>query len=157
MSVKAHWQTDVSPGRQDVRLLYTYTLEAMTDNIEANKKIAESNRIIAEFMGTYTTCDSYGRDIVCIKEAPGQHLASKVKTMKYHTSWDWLMPVWKKATEIGLYMMTHGHERLWLEKEKEIETALIREFDCQKAATLIAALITWYTTTNPVNTNNKND
>ncbi len=68
---------------------------------------------------------------------------------KYHTSWDWLMPVYRKIAEIGLFMMTNGYDKLWLEKSKEIEYAVLHEETPHKAATLIAQLIIWFNKNNP--------
>lgn len=97
--------------------------------------IIENNKLIAEFMGL----KQYDNKMW---DNPTRH--SLCFDLNYHSAWNWLMPVWKKCTEIGLWMMTNGHEKLWLEKSKEIENTIIREFDCQKASSKIAQLIQWY-------------
>jgi hypothetical protein len=43
-------------------------------------EIIEGNKLIAEFMGAKTL----------------PYLPFDLKECKYHSSWDWLMPVWKK-------------------------------------------------------------
>lgn len=63
---------------------------------------------------------------------------------KYHSDWNDLMPVWKKCKDIGLFMMTNGHESLWLEKSKEIENSMVNEINCSKSASKISQLVKWY-------------
>jgi hypothetical protein len=116
--------------------------------------IEEGNRIIADFVNRYDgekieDCE----DPIIISEKWDWAGTRKVKTrpftysdLQYHSSWSWLMPVWKECADIGLFMMTNGFDRLWLEKEKEIEDAIVREVDCKKAAILISMLIQWYNT-----------
>jgi hypothetical protein len=60
----------------------------------------ENNKMIAEFMGTFKGCDSYGHDRLMIAGAPIR--TWKVHVSKYHTSWDWLMPVWLKIMQWGV-------------------------------------------------------
>lgn len=67
-----------------------------------------------------------------------------VKNFRYDDSWDILMPVWSKCREIGIWMMTNGHDQLWFEKSKDIENAIIRDVDCEKAADRILQMIQWY-------------
>jgi hypothetical protein len=57
----------------------------------------ENNKMIAEFMGVQkcTTCDPYcGSYIFGIAYSPEE--------MRYHTSWDWLMPVVEKIESLGI-------------------------------------------------------
>ena len=51
----------------------------------------KDNRLIAEFMGAFF--DDNGMTRIC-----GQYGLERVNdlSLKYHTSWDWLMPVLKK-------------------------------------------------------------
>jgi hypothetical protein len=119
----------------------------------------EGNKLIAEFMGktfrAYKGNSSVMEDFKsysdCLKaiktnkwKGYAPEIGWKLGCGKYHESWDWLMPVWLKCKEIGLWMMTNGYDRLWLEKSKEIETAIVHEIDCNKAAFKIAQLIQWY-------------
>ncbi len=97
------------------------------------------NKIIALFMG-FSESPYPNTPNKLYKNNLGFH----IDDFKYHESWDWLMPVWRKCKDIGLWMLTNGHDKLWLEKSKEIENAIIREFDKEKSATLISQLITWY-------------
>jgi hypothetical protein len=54
----------------------------------------ENNKLIAEFMGAYF--DDKGMTRLC-----GRFHTFRVNTLnlKYHTSWDWLMPVIKKIQD----------------------------------------------------------
>jgi hypothetical protein len=108
--------------------------------------IEEGNRIIALFHGWKhsPTPKNKGKGYWSFPEWGKAHWGNDF--FEYHYSWDWLMPAWKKCTDIGLFMMTNGFDRLWLEKEKEIEDAIVREVDCKKAAILISMLIKWYNT-----------
>jgi hypothetical protein len=71
----------------------------------------KDNKLIAEFMGLDTTDGVYYNHIV--KEIDKQHSTLSLKKyqykselthfilLKYHTSWDWLMPVVEKCYESG--------------------------------------------------------
>ncbi len=98
----------------------------------------EGNKLIAEFMGVKPT--NVNEQVYNIPEFGCMHFTQ----MKYDSSWDWLMPVYRKTAEIGLWMMTNGYDKAWIEKGKEIEYAILTEETPQRAATLIAQLIEWY-------------
>jgi len=81
----------------------------------ATEKILHGNKVIAEFMGEWNVKESNGR-FVCTNcgheysamlgddEVPMIHtgcLPDIVYLAKYHSSWDWLMPVVDKCTQIG--------------------------------------------------------
>jgi hypothetical protein len=93
-----------------------------TEQLEYSKKIAEFMEIIGDKGFGY----------------------SGETGLKYHSSWDWLMPVWFKCKKIGLFMMTNGFDSLWLDKSKEIESAIVNEINCDLAARRISYLIDWY-------------
>lgn len=65
------------------------------------KTIKEKNRMIAEFMG-YETYEHTGSIAIRITEVNEFNSVDfgHVHT-KYHTSWDWLMPVVEKIESIG--------------------------------------------------------
>ncbi len=106
------------------------------------------NKIIALYMGyTWHPHDTLNgiEGVLRHESRMSMHLDfSNPYHPTYHESWNELMPVWKKCLEIGLWMVTNNYDKLWLEKSKEIENAIIREFDCAKSATLISQLIEWY-------------
>lgn len=79
----------------------------------------ESNKLIAEFMGG----ENYPKLIPYTPEPddiwfnvsqhpevrhPDNHSMWKLNELKYHTSWDWLMPVVEKIEEIGFMVTTMG-------------------------------------------------
>jgi hypothetical protein len=113
-----------------------------------NNSVIEGNKLIAEFV--CMRVDSIHGDTWAVGHEGNEvwHNES-IENWKFHTSWDWLMPSWGKCIEIGLWMLTNGHDKLWLEKSKEIETAIVCEIDCQKAAIKIAQLIQWYNNQTP--------
>jgi len=70
--------------------------------------ITESNKLIAEFMGVkprmespdvYTFND--GIFFSCRENNPEKVMDAIAKYSKYHTSWDWLMPVIGKILDIS--------------------------------------------------------
>jgi hypothetical protein len=67
----------------------------------------ESNKLIAEFMGVKPTMyspDTYGYVdspfFSVMEDNPEKVMEAIAKYSKYHTSWDWLIPVIKKIREI---------------------------------------------------------
>ena len=67
----------------------------------------ESNKLIAEFMGVKPTMyspDTYGYAdspfFSVMEDNPEKVMEAIAKYAKYHTSWDWLIPVIKKIREI---------------------------------------------------------
>jgi hypothetical protein len=69
--------------------------------------------------------------------------------IQYHTSWDWLMPVWRKCIDIiGLWAHTHEDDnksKVWLKASDNIRVALTSA-DITKAHREISSLIQWYNT-----------
>lgn len=59
----------------------------------------QSNRLIAEFMGGLYGVDAKGRE--CIDYFNGVVLRNRVRIehLRYHSSWDWLIPVWVKLNQ----------------------------------------------------------
>jgi len=55
------------------------------------QEIIEGNKLIAEFMGDYRAKYKVSNDYTLAN--------AMLKTLKYHSSWDWLMPVFKKIWE----------------------------------------------------------
>ena len=70
-----------------------------------SKEIIEGNKLIAEFMGAIWRKDDYGLfgySYSDVGKAPTEHSGYwwDVKALQYHTSWDWLMPVVEKISNI---------------------------------------------------------
>lgn len=66
--------------------------------------------------------------------------------LKYQSSWDWLMPAWRKVIDVigvNLYCGSDKSAKLWLEKSKEIEMDIIT-VDIDGAFNKIANLIKFY-------------
>ena len=59
----------------------------------------EDNKLIAEFMGCVENPNNGVWNTECPFEGKGHHL----ETMKYHSSWDWLMPVVEKIRNCKCY------------------------------------------------------
>ncbi len=60
------------------------------------KEIQEGNKLIAEFMGYEIEQKYFITDISIARKNGEQYFASK---LKYHSSWDWLMPAAKKSVD----------------------------------------------------------
>jgi hypothetical protein len=75
-----------------------------------------------------------------------------LSNMRYHESWDWLMPVLRKCIDvIGLWAHTHQDDnksRVWLRASDNIRVALT-SVDIEKGFREIAALIQWYNQQTP--------
>jgi hypothetical protein len=94
------------------------------------EEIIEGNKLIAEFLV------STGQN--------GVSLWTGIDHTSYHSSWDWLHPVYRNVAEIGMWMITNGHDKLWLEKSKEIDNAMLTGETPEMASILISQLIKWF-------------
>ena len=62
--------------------------------------IVKNNKLIAEFMGAKMIVENcYG---ISILEFPDKKTYT-INVLKYHCSWDWLLPVWKKIFDTFNY------------------------------------------------------
>lgn len=79
------------------------------------KTIVEKNRMIAEFMGL-----RYGRSSVktYVIENNKEVLP---KDLKYHTSWDWLMPVVEKIESLGYEFQITKEEAYFKDTDGDFE------------------------------------
>ena len=65
-------------------------------------KIKEGNELIAEFMGAkMIVTDYHGVNIIEFPDKSTKDLFG----LKYHSSWDWLIPVIDKATSLDKYYL----------------------------------------------------
>ena len=66
-----------------------------------NEEIVEGNKLIAEFMGLISNKWDGGKTYAIgkIKIIDGNKYAEDWTTPKYHSSWDWLMPVVEKINK----------------------------------------------------------
>lgn len=127
--------------------------------IAGNKDVVASNRLVAEFMG--------GRYEPNYRQAPKNIPvfaidAGSVEDLKYHSSWDWLMPVvqkiedledgkpkfeiWISKFNVLALRLPHGGASL----RKEVPHSRIEITpDCSKIQAVwlsVIAFITWYNT-----------
>lgn len=58
----------------------------------------KTNKIIAEFMGL---TNHHNDKSMMVTKTPQGNEVIPIESMKYNTSWDWLMPVISKCLEIG--------------------------------------------------------
>ena len=106
----------------------------------------KDNKLIAEFMGLYDeiSLDSIAGNIHSWSDAPFFYITedSKEKVMegiteysKYHTSWDWLMPVLKKINEEistntrGLWRMITNPIEYNIEDVYDAVVEFIKQYD----------------------------
>jgi hypothetical protein len=107
--------------------------------------VQEGNKLIAKFMGGKT----WNNDIFLfpVGESPLEHQSEMAKYFKYHSSWDWLMPVVEKINEIfaplttPLIVTTAG---VFLTK---IHNAIC-EVDIKLAHSEIVSALKWYNAQN---------
>lgn len=119
------------------------------------EEIIEGNKLIAEFMGAefdmghYHVTDSYtkpdGEKVFKYQQGTafydvGQEPSSQkggypITIIKYHTSWDWLMPVAKKVIET----YTGGMDVYSLYVSDSLRTAIIEEVWAS-----VVEFIKWY-------------
>src|SRR6185437_13454507 len=82
-----------------------------------NNKIIEGNKLIAEFMGIKDNPNKKGYYYHPLKKDWGT-----IKGFKYHSSWDWLMPVVEKIRNIDWNVGQRGEyqtdPKLVLAKER---------------------------------------
>ena len=104
-------------------------------------EIIEDNKLIAEFMGaTYITAkqpNPYWENV----PDNGQYLDTK--RLKYHSSWDWLMPVVEKIQEV-----VGDNEELF---ETDMFESLINTIpyaNIEDSFKVVIEFIKWYNTEN---------
>lgn len=103
----------------------------------------ENNRLIAEFMGGKDQSRLIGGANEILFESPsyGGSKPSKVYTpftsLKYHTSWDWLMPVGAKCLEKSLSLRQYPFIDI---KIKEA----VQTFEIEATYQAVVEFIEWY-------------
>jgi hypothetical protein len=132
-------------------------------------KNIEGNKLISEFMGATknggstiakdgTMTDLYELNIpglfgeILYYDKPTKDQIWAIESLEFSTSWDWLMPVWRKvSTEICLWMCCHENAhygKLWNEKAGEIQSFILA-VDIKTAHNKIFQLIQWYNSQKP--------
>lgn len=88
----------------------------------------ENNKIIAEFMG-WTPCDSNDNTMYA---NPQDHSdVWSTDEMRYHTSWDWLMPVVEKINLLDDYRYTTYIASMDTRIEDNITGGVIVDVNCK--------------------------
>lgn len=100
-------------------------------------EIQEGNRLIAEFMGDNVNYE-YNR------QSPSNKTVKKI--LRYHTSWDWLMPVIKKIKD--WVPVNNMGISLYQPINKELQL-----LDIETTFNAVIKFITWYNQTTKTKTN----
>lgn len=106
----------------------------------------ENNKMIAAFMGyRYETGVSLGGSWSRFFKIEGEFKDSFPKC-KYHTSWDWLMPVVEKIEDIGFYVTIEQNLVTVYDKQETYNWYGGRMSDNKLISTYIAVteFIKWY-------------
>ncbi len=74
----------------------------------------DGNKLIAEFLGLYVTDFNGTYHFVCKDEQKNKDLNQawlfRLKEAKYHSSWEWLMPVVDKIEGLGYDSRIHNYD-----------------------------------------------
>ena len=82
----------------------------------------KTNKLIAEFMGmTYYIPND---DSLMVEKAPIGVLVTPTKSLEYHESWDWLMPVIEKIESLG-YTFEKNYQRV----DKDWQSLIVKGND----------------------------
>lgn len=93
----------------------------MEKTLTESERIAEGNELIAVFMGYERYEDNYGVWFKTEELIISMH--PKLEDLKYHTSWDWLMPVVQRI--VNADMDTFDSYALWV--SDSLRTADIKQ------------------------------
>ncbi len=125
----------------------------------------EGNKLIAEFMGAVTPKTAPGIILPYIKNDEvwfgdgttpnGQYgSAFKISDLKYHSSWDWLMPVVEKIESLPLIndagicvLIEHSYCRIYLDNWGEYTTVAENATKKNKLSAVylsVIEFIKWY-------------
>ena len=104
-------------------------------------KYIKGNKLIAEFRFP-NAIEEYNSGEIDIEDGLFQKVTlifGQFELMKYHSSWDWLMPVIKKINSLD-------HLRLWDKNniDKFNLTEYIRDVDIDMTFELVCMFIEWY-------------
>lgn len=106
--------------------------DSVTHNLEFVDEIIEGNKLIATFHGAaYNHVQNY----YLIKSLS---FMGSIGQMKYHTSWDWLMPVVEKINKI------HNEVDIYKQLSKVMEALWL--IDIRHLWLAVVEFIKWYNT-----------
>lgn len=114
-------------------------------NTKEGEQVIQGNRLIAEFDGKLKDSDSdWWRGFDWIIHGS---VSFHETTLKYHTSWNWIVPVWKKFSDLNL------DDEIYRNNLKAINHAVIHfSFDIVHAR--IVRAIEFYNTIKNINNDN---
>lgn len=99
-------------------------------------EIIEGNRLIAEFMGFYITEFNGSYHFVCKERKKPEHLNQawefRLEEAKYHSSWDWLMPVVEKigqSVNVMIQVKICRFSRRFMEAKKFMKENGLNSFE----------------------------
>lgn len=95
------------------------------------KEIKKGNTIIAEFMG-------YNHDVGYQSWEVGNFNVKYIRDAKYHSSWDWLMPVARIFKDLDIDNINY------ISHMQEIDSSIIDEYDITQLWGALVNAIIWY-------------
>lgn len=101
------------------------------------KEITENNKLIAEFMESknYQAIDS--KKYFCIEHPSVIYFNRDCKSCKFHSSWDWLMPVVQKTMQTDMH--SEGIENLL-----DAMTSAFHNVSIDELYKAVIEFINWY-------------
>ena len=116
-------------------------MENSVNTQATNNETQENNKIIAEFMGVkprLISPDVYGYSdspfFSCIHDTPEKVIESISKYAKYHSDWNWLMPVIAKCR-----IESNEEDSYW-----EAIYYSLADLDIDNVYTAVVSFIEWY-------------
>lgn len=111
------------------------------------KEIIEGNKLIAEFMGAEKSF--YGDYMIFTIDNPQYTGKINHSDIKYHTSWDWLMPVVEKIEENGCQIEIELYSCYVINSEKLLdEMNILFQAHCDSKIKavyeVVVSYIRWY-------------
>ncbi len=101
----------------------------------------DDNELIADFMDIAHPKEHYGRHRfnICGGFVPASSL-------KYHESWDWLMPVVQKIDQC--YSLVGGLTNDYIREYEKVEGMLTNEYDITQTYRAVVDFIKWHNSQN---------
>ena len=107
----------------------------------------EGNKLIGEF------CGWVEQDGLMCLQIDGAWWRIDLEDFKYHSSWDWLMPPYKKFNDMVVAEeIKHDMESSALHDALEVNILKVNITEAHKC---LSQLIQWYNNQTPTNKNNK--
>lgn len=108
------------------------------------KEITESNRLIAEFMGYVLAPNTEKPLALYTDDEHGFRAHCRFDKVKYHASYDWLMPVWVKIREIIEDNIDRNATLCWYDTHQKSISHAILNYEIKIVFDRIVRFIQWY-------------